>query len=317
MHLGARLVLADTNKDDFNLSVDSVKSLISEKTKAIIPVDIGGLPCDYDALNRVVNQPEIIAKFNPETPEQEKLARVLILADAAHSLGAIYKDKKTGLLADITVFSFHAVKNLTTSEGGAIALNLPEPFDNKEIYDYLNIVTLHGQTKDALAKSVGKNWKYDVIVPGYKSNMTDLVASLGLIEIQNYDEENLARRKQIFQYYTTRFKDFDWAVIPPYKTKDYESSYHIYMIRIKNSDEETRDKIIQGMFSRNISVNVHFQPIPILSYYKNYGFKIEDYPAAYQNYITEISLPVYYDLTDEELKSIADSLIETCKESGL
>ncbi len=317
MHLGAKPVLADTNEKDFNIDVESVKNLISERTKAVMPVDIGGLPCNYEKLNEVVNLPGIRARFNPESPEQKKLGRVLLLSDAAHSLGASYKGRKTGVLADVTVFSFHAVKNLTTSEGGAIALNLPVPFHNQEIYDYLNIFTLHGQTKDAFAKSVGKNWKYDVIVPGYKSNMTDLVASLGLIEIENYDHENLERRKQIFDYYTSRFKEYDWAVIPPYKSEKFESSYHIYMIRIKNADEAFRDKIIQGMFAKEVSVNVHFQPIPVLSYYKDCGFKMEEYPKAYKNYSSEISLPVYYDLSDKDLKTVADVLIETCNENGL
>ncbi|MCF8336035.1 MAG: DegT/DnrJ/EryC1/StrS family aminotransferase [Bacteroidales bacterium] len=317
LRCGAKLVLADTNEDDFNIAVDSVRNLISERTKVIIPVDIGGLPCNYTALNQLIRSPEIKNKFTPSGENQKKLGRILLLADAAHSLGAKYNNKMTGLLADATVFSFQAVKNLTTSEGGAIAFNLPQPFDNVELYEYLNIASLHGQTQDALAKSRNKSWKYDVIMPGYKFNMTDLVASIGVVEIENYEEDHLTRRKQIFEYYTNRLKIFDWAVTPEYKTTEYESSYHIYMLKIKGASEELRDKIMEGMFAGNVSVNVHFQPIPLLSYYNNNGFKIKDYPNSYKNYISEISLPVYYDLSDEDLNTIVDTLIETCKEIGL
>ncbi len=314
IHCGAKPVLVDVNPDDFNISINAIKEAINSRTKVIIPVDIGGFPCDYDSIFNLVNQPEIKKLFVANNENQLKLGRILILADAAHSLGAIYKNKKVGSIADITVFSFHAVKNLTTAEGGAIALNLPEPFDNETIYKYLCIFSLHGQSKDALAKMQKGAWRYDVIEAGFKVNMTDLQASIGLVEIDRYDNDTLLKRKSIFEYYDYEFQNYEWALLPKWKDNDRLSSFHVYMLRIKNINEALRDTIIQKIFDKDVSVNVHFQPLPLLSAYKNIGFKIEDYPIAYQNYSCEISLPVYYDITAEQLNTVVNAVVASISE---
>jgi dTDP-4-amino-4,6-dideoxygalactose transaminase len=278
MHCGAKPVMVDINEKDFNISVEAIKKAITPHTKVIIPVDISGFPCDYDLINNLVNEPEVKALFKPNHINQEKLNRILIMADAAHSIGAKMNGKQSGSLTDVSVFSFHAVKNLTTAEGGAISLNLPEPFNCEEIYSDLNRKSLHGQSKDALAKTQG-NWKYDVLEAGYKCNMTDLNAAIGLIELARYDR-NLERRKNIFNQYVSGFKSKDWAIIPPFFDEGKESSYHLFLLRIKNIDEPTRDRIIQNIFDQGVSVNVHFQPLPLLTVYKNEGYQIEDYPVA-------------------------------------
>lgn len=314
IHCGAKPVLVDVNLDDFNISINAIKEAINNKTKVIIPVDIGGFPCDYDSIIRLVNQPEIKRLFVANNENQQKLNRILILADAAHSLGAVYKNKKIGSIADITVFSFHAVKNLTTAEGGAIALSLPEPFDNETIYKYLCIYSLHGQSKDALAKMQKGSWRYDIIEPGYKANMTDLQASIGLVEIARYDNDTLLKRRNIFEYYDNEFKKYAWAVLPKWSDNNRISSFHAYMLRIKGIDEEQRDKIIHSIFTKGVSVNVHFQPLPMLTAYKNIGYKLSDYPIAWECYSREISLPVFYDLTSEQMKMVTEAVAESVKE---
>lgn len=315
IHCGATPVLVDV-EDDFNISLKAVERAITDKTKVIMPVDFAGYPCDYDKLNNLVNQPEIKNKFKANTIEQEKLGRILILSDAAHSFGAEYKGKKTGVLTDVTVFSFHAVKNLTTAEGGAIALNLPEPFDNKVIYDYLCVFSLHGQNKDALAKMQKGNWKYDVIEAGYKCNMTDMAAAIGLIELNRYEKDTLVKRMKIFETYDIAFKNKSWAILPEYFNQEKKSSFHLYPLRIKGITEEQRDLIIQKIFDQDVSVNVHFIPIPLLSYYRKKGYKIENYPMAYKNFSTEITLPVFYNLTVEQQKQVI-AAVENAVESVL
>jgi len=302
LHCGATPIMVDVN-NDFNIDIEAVKEKITAKTKAIIPVDIGGYPCDYDALKQLIKSEEVRRKFNATTEEQNQLGRILLMADAAHSLGAHYKGEPLGTNADATVYSFHAVKNLTTAEGGAIVLNLPKPFDMEEIYNKLNTKSLHGQTKDALAKTTG-NWRYDVIEAGYKSNMTDILASLGLVEIKRYASETIPRRKEIFTQYKEAFETEVWAELPHFKNKDKESSYHLFMLRIKGVTEKQRDAIIDDIFSNGVSVNVHFQPLPLLSLYKGLGYDMADYPKAFDNYSREISLPVYYDLSDTQVKTI-------------
>lgn len=307
-HCGATPVFVDV-KDDFNISIPAVEKAITEKTKVIMPVDFAGFPCDYDELNALVNKLEVKKKFMPNSSEQEKLGRILILSDAAHSFGAFYKGKKTGSLTDVSVFSFHAVKNLTTAEGGAIALNLPEPFDNKALYDYLCIFSLHGQNKDALAKMQKGNWKYDVIEAGYKCNMTDMAAAIGLVELNRYENDTLVKRRQIFENYDKAFQTKTWAILPVYTNSDKISSFHLYPLRIKGITETQRDQIIQKIFDQEVSVNVHFIPIPLLSYYKNKGYKIEDYPQAYHNYSNEITLPVFYNLTEDQQEQVIKAVI--------
>lgn len=312
IHCGAKPVFADIG-NDFNIDVANIRKLITPKTKVIMPVDFGGFPCDYDAINALVKADDIKKTFVAENDVQKKLGRILVLSDAAHSFGAVYKGKKTGTLTDVTVFSFHAVKNLTTAEGGAVALNLPAPFSNQEVYNYLCIYTLHGQNKDALAKMQKGNWRYDIIEAGYKCNMTDIMASIGLVELSRYDE-TIARRKELTENYNKAFERFNWALLPPSVTPSAETCYHLYALRINGSSEAQRDAIMQKMFDKDIAVNMHFLPVPMLSFYKNLGYQITDYPVAHKTCISEISLPLFYNLTDEQQQFVISSLQEAVAE---
>ena len=308
VHCGAKPVMVDVNADDFNINIQNIEKAITEKTKVIIPVDFAGLPCDYDELNQLVYNEKIRCKFTPRTLEQETLGRILILSDSAHSIGAIYNYKHTGALTDVSVFSFHAVKNLTSAEGGAICLNLPTPFNLEEIYKQLRTKSLHGQTKDALSKTQIGNWRYDVCEAGYKCNMTDILAAIGLVELERYENDMLVKRKHIFDKYTEAFSKDERFEVPVYETDTKQSSYHVYPLRIKNITEKERDVIIQQVAMQNISLNVHFIPLPMLSFYKNNGYDIQDFPVAYDNYAREISLPVYYDLTDEQVERVIEAI---------
>ena len=314
VHCGAKPVMVDVNADDFDVCLENVRRAITDKTKVIMPVDLGGMPCAYDELFELVETEEVKTLFQAKTEEQRKLGRILILSDSAHSIGAEYKGRKAGCLADVSVFSFHAVKNLTTAEGGAIMLNLPEPFDNEEVYRYLCTYTLHGQNKDALAKTKRGAWRYDVLVSGFKGNMTDIMASIGLVELSRYEDDTLHYRKCIYDQYTDAFSRYGWAELPIYETEDRKSSYHVYCLRVKGITEQQRDEIIQRIFDRDVSVNVHFQPLPLLSAFKNKGYKIEDYPVAYDNYCREISLPVWYGLSEEMVKTVIDAVICSVEE---
>jgi dTDP-4-amino-4,6-dideoxygalactose transaminase len=310
MHCGATPVLVDVNRDDFNINIAAVEKAITARTKVIMPVDFGGLPCDYTALMALVNKPAVKSHFKASTKEQEQLGRIMILSDAAHSLGAFYKGRHTGVCADVSVFSFHAVKNLTTAEGGAIALHLPAPFDNEEVYKYLCILTLHGQNKDALAKMQKGNWKYDIIEAGFKCNMTDLMAAIGLVELKRYENDTLIKRKQVCEFYYKSLQRYSWAELPVMQDEDRESSYHLFPLRIKGISEEQRDAIIQSVFDEDVSVNVHFIPIPMLSFYKNKGYKMDDYPVTYDNFSREISLPVFYSLSEEQLQRVIAAVVK-------
>lgn len=314
VHCGAKPVMVDVNADDFDVCLEKVREAITDKTKVIMPVDLGGMPCAYDELFELVEAEDVKTLFQAKTEEQGKLGRILILSDSAHSIGAEYKGRKAGCLADVSVFSFHAVKNLTTAEGGAIMLNLPEPFDNEEVYRYLCTYTLHGQNKDALAKTKRGAWRYDVLVSGFKGNMTDIMASIGLVELSRYEDDTLHYRKCIYDQYTDAFARYGWAELPIYETEDRKSSYHVYCLRVKGITEQQRDEIIQRIFDKDVSVNVHFQPLPLLSAFKNKGYKIEDYPVAYDNYCREISLPVWYGLSEEMVKTVIDAVICSVEE---
>lgn len=315
VHCGATPVFVDVNEDDFNISTEHIRRAVTEKTKAIISVDFAGFPCDYDEINALVNETDIKAKFNPSHENQQKLGRILVMADAAHSFGAVYKGRHTGVLCDVSVFSFHAVKNLTTAEGGAVALNFDEPFDNQAIYTDLNRLSLHGQSKDAMAKFSGKaSWEYDVLEAGFKCNMTDIHAAIGLTEIERYDEENLAARKLIFDVYSASFSEYTRFRIPVYETADKTSSYHVYPLRINGITVEQRNQIIEKIFEKEISVNVHFKPVPMMTAYTKLGYNIKDYPVALANYRAEISLPVYYGLDTEKLNLVMDAVLESAAE---
>ncbi|HKR04242.1 MAG TPA: DegT/DnrJ/EryC1/StrS family aminotransferase [Bacteroidia bacterium] len=313
-HCGAKPVMVDAG-NDFNVDVTQIEKAITPNTKAIMPVDFAGLPCDYDAINELVRRADVKNKFRPKNENQKKLGRIMVLADAAHSVGATYKGKKAGSLTDASVFSFHAVKNLTTAEGGCIALNFDAPFDNEELYKFLCIYILHGQNKDALAKMQKGNWRYDIIEAGFKCNMTDILAAIGLVEIARYDSDTLVKRKYICEKYSDAFAKKNWAEVPKLQTSNLkpqtvtEGSYHLYPLRIKGIKEEQRDKIIAEIFNKDVSVNVHFIPLPMFSYYKREGYKISDYPVAYDNYSREISLPVFYDLTDGQIQTVIEAVV--------
>jgi dTDP-4-amino-4,6-dideoxygalactose transaminase len=233
----------------------------------------------------------------------------LVMSDAAHSFGGVYNSKPTGVLADITVFSFHAVKNLTTAEGGAICLNLPAPFDNNEVYTTLRLWSLNGQTKDAFSKTKAGGWRYDIVYQGFKINMPDILAAIGLSQIKQYKDVILPERRRVFDFYDAAFTQYDWAQLPPYHKQNCTSSFHLYPLRIKGISESQRDLIIEKITETGVAVNVHFQPLPLLSLFKNNGYEIKNYPVAYDNYSREISLPIYPQLTPEQLKYIVESVV--------
>ena len=308
---GGKPIMVDS-QEDFNISVKAIKEAITEKTKAIIPVDIAGFPCDYKSIMDLVNSDEIKAKFHPTSEVQEKLKRILVLSDSAHSIGAHYGDKRTGSETDLAIFSLHAVKNVTTAEGGAICLNLPKPFDNDELYKELRLRALNCQTKDAFTKTKAGGWKYDIIGQGMKINMADVNAAIGLAQIREY--ENLLReRKRVFNIYTKAFADCEWAITPPSVSGIKESSYHIYALRIKGITEEQRDAIIQEISKDEVAVNVHFIPMPMLTLFKGLGYDIKNYPNAYNNYAHEISLPIYPQLSEEKVLFVAQTVIKAYK----
>jgi len=313
IHCGAKVVMVDVN-EDFTINIDNIKKAITSRTKAIIPVDVAGLPVDYDAIMSLVNDEEIKKLFSPNTERQNKLGRIMVLNDAAHSFGAFYKGKKVGSQCDFTVFSFHAVKNLTTAEGGAIAMNLPVPFSNNELYSELNTYSLHGQNKDALAKTQKGSWEYDVIDAGYKCNMTDILASIGLIELSRYDNDTLIRRKEIVEKYNNLLSKYNWAIIPTCKDEKRESSYHLYLLRIKGLSIEQRNAIIQKIFDKDVSVNVHYKPLPLLTAYKSRGYSLFDYPVSQSLWENEISLPIFYAMTDEMVLEVVNAVVNSYNE---
>ena len=303
LHAGAKPVMVDSGTD-FNISVEAIRNAVTPKTKAIIPVDIAGFPCDYDRIMQLVNEPEIHDLFQASSPVQEKLGRILVMNDAAHSLGAYYtRNQRTGCETDISIFSLHAVKNVTTAEGGAICLNLPEPFDNAELYKELRMMSLNCQTKDAFSKSKAGGWRYDIVGLGMKINMADVNAAIGLAQIREYPEL-LKERKRVFNIYSEGFADCDWALLPPSVDREKESSYHIYALRIKGFTEEQRDRMIDEIAKSEVAVNVHFIPMPMLSFFHSLGYDIKDYPQAYENFKGEISLPIYPQLNEEQLQFI-------------
>lgn len=313
IHTGAKPVMVDINPDDFNISVEAIRKAITPKTKVIMPVDIAGFPCDYDGIFEIVNDPAIKSLFQGNSNYQNKLGRILVASDAAHSFGATYGGKRSGSIADVSCFSFHAVKNLTTAEGGTMSINLPDTFDHEEIYKELCIKILHGQNKDALAKAQKGNWRYDVEEPGFKCNMTDIQAAIGLVELDRF-QENLDRRKTICLAYNEGFKNEPWALLPKLKDDKRETCYHLYQLRIAGASESQRDAIMQAIFDQDVSVNVHFQPLPVLTAYKKRGYKIEDYPEAWDKYANEITLPVYFDLKDEQVQTVIHAVKTAVKQ---
>ncbi|MEO1714480.1 MAG: DegT/DnrJ/EryC1/StrS family aminotransferase [Bacteroidota bacterium] len=303
MHCGAKPVMVDVRPEDATIDPQAVAAAITPHTKAIMPVDLGGMPAVYDELWEVVETHKNL--FQATTPEQEQLGRPLMLTDAAHSLGAIYQGKSSAQQADATVFSFHAVKNVTTAEGGAICLNLPSSFDVLALYRTLNTQSLHGQSKDALAKFGKNSWEYDVHSAGFKCNMPDVLAAIGLVEIKRYTNDTLPKRIQLFEDYQQFLKPMDWAQRPFAKDEHRQSSAHLYLLRIKDFDLEFRNAMIQRIFDQGVSVNVHYKPLPLLSFYKNLGYHMGDFPVACDWWQRVITLPIFYDLQKSQVERVA------------
>ncbi|OEF99790.1 capsular biosynthesis protein [Vulcanibacillus modesticaldus] len=299
-HVGAKIILVDTAKDSFQMDYEQLEQAITEKTKAIISVDIAGVMSDYDKIFEIINRKQNL--FDPSNEIQKAIGRVIVLADAAHSFGAMYKGKKSGEVADFTCFSFHAVKNITTAEGGAVTWrDIPE-IDNDEVYKKFMLLSLHGQSKDALAKTKLGAWEYDIVYPAYKCNMTDIMASLGLAQLQRYPEI-LKRRKQIIEMYDKALLSDEVDTLKHYG-EDFSSSGHLYLVRLLGKDEKYRNKIIEKMAEKGIATNVHYKPLPMHTAYKNLGFDIKDYPNAFDMYKNEITLPLHTLLTDEQVEYV-------------
>ena len=303
---GAKPVMVDSG-DDFNISVDAIRRAITPRTKVILPVDIAGWPCDYDAIMSLVNEPDIKAMFQPSSPIMERMGRITVVNDSAHSIGARYGGHRSGAQTDIAIFSLHAVKNVTTAEGGAICLNMPQPFDNSELYSQLRLMSLNCQTKDAFTKNKAGGWRYDIVGMGMKANMADVNAAIGLAQIRQYDHL-LAERRRVFDAYDKAFSQLPWALTPPVRDERRETSYHVYALRIKDVTEEQRDAIIAEISTHDIAVNVHFVPLPMLTFFHSLGYDIKDYPQAYRNYAHEITLPCYPQLSDEAVEAVIQAV---------
>jgi len=307
MNIGATVVMVDVG-DDFTLAADTLRAAITPATKAILPVDIGGWPADYDSIHAVLDDPEVRALFTPTTPRQHKLGRILVVSDAAHSIGATYKGKPNGQWSDVAVFSLHSVKNVTTGEGGAICLNLPEPFDNDEEYLFLRAFSLNGQNKSAFEKNQTGSWRYDIVDQGLKVNMPDIGAAIGLAQMRKYPTELLPDRKRMFARYQEAFAHDEWAILPRVKDDERESSCHLYMLRIAGVDEARRDAIIDVISTRGIGVNVHYIPMAMLTLFKSRGYAMADYPKTYELYSNEITLPLYNTLTDDQIDEVIEAV---------
>ena len=308
MWAGAIPVMVDSG-DDLNISVDAIRRAITPRTKAIIPVDIAGWPCDYDAIMQLVNEPEVKAMFQPTSPVMERMGRITVINDSAHSIGSHYRGRASGSETDIAIFSLHAVKNITTAEGGAVCLNMPAPFDNRQLYNELRLMSLNCQTKDAFTKSQAGGWRYDIVGMGMKANMADVNAAIGLAQIRQYPQL-LERRRHIFETYNSAFGQRPWAVLPPSADGQRESSYHIYALRIKDFTEEQRDATIAEISKSEVAVNVHFTPLPMLTLFRELGYDMSLYPQAYRNFAHEITLPCYPQLTDEQVQFVIDTVVE-------
>lgn len=305
-HVGANVVMVDTAKNSYQMDYDKLAEAITEKTKAIIPVDIAGVMCDYDKIFEIVESKKSL--FKPNNEYQNALGRVMVLADSAHGFGAEYKGRKSGCVADFTSFSFHAVKNLTTAEGGALTWNSVEGIDDEEIYKKLMLLTLHGQSKDALAKTQLGAWEYDIVAPYYKCNMTDIMAAIGLAQIERYDGM-LKKRKRLIKMYDAGLKDIGFESLEHYNDEVY-SSGHLYLTRIMGKDADFRNDFIIKMAERGIACNVHYKPLPMHTAYKNLGFDIKDYPNAYNQFANEVTLPLNTLMTEDDVEYVIENIKE-------
>lgn len=309
-HVGAKLVLVDTQEDSLEIDYDKAAELINENTKAIIPVDLAGIPCDYDRIFEIVENKKELFEANNDL--QKSFNRIIVIADTAHALGASYKGNKIGSVADFSNFSFHAVKNFTTAEGGYATWKDREGIDNEALYKQYQLLSLHGQSKDALNKTKLGSWEYDVMGPWYKCNMTDVLASIGLAQVRRYPEL-LKRRKSIIEKYDKNFRPLGVETLNHFDD-NHNSSGHLYITRIPGIDTDSRNRIIEEMAKVGIACNVHYKPLPLLTAYKNLGFDIKDYPNAYDHYKNEITLPLHTKLTDEEVDYIIEKYCEIIKE---
>lgn len=309
-HVGAEIVLVDTVENSFDMDLCALENAINEKTKAIICVDLGGVMCDYERIFDIVNKKSHI--FTPDNSIQKAIGRVAVIADAAHALGANQNGKMCGEVADFTSFSFHAVKNLTTAEGGAVVWRNIDGISNDDIYYEYQLLSLHGQSKDALAKTQLGAWEYDIKYLAYKCNMTDIMAGIGLAQFERYPEM-LCRRHEIIEKYDSAFKPLGVKTLP-HKSKNHISSGHLYFTRVPGADFEKRNQIIIKMAEKGIACNVHYKPLPMMTAYKNLGFDIKDYPNAYKQFENEITLPLHTRLTDEEVDYIIENFISCIKE---
>ena len=303
-HVGAKIILVDTNKEDKFMDLEALENAITEKTKVIIPVDLAGMPCKYDEIFEIVERKK--ALFKPNNKLQEKIGRVVVMADAAHSLGAEYKGKPSGSIADFTCFSFHAVKNFTVAEGGSVTWNRALGLDDDEIYREFQLLSLHGQSKDALSKTKLGSWEYDIVAPNFKCNLTDIASGIGLAQLKRYPDL-LKRRFEIVGRYN---KGFEGTRVKPFVhfEEDKKSCCHLYIVNIEGVSEEERNEIIVKMAEKGIATNVHYKPLPMHTAYKNLGFDIKDYPNAYNNYKSQITLPLHTLLTDEQVDYIIENL---------
>lgn len=305
-HVGAKIVMVDCAPGSFEMDYDKVRDAITEKTKAIIPVDLAGIPCNYDKLFEIVEAKKSLFKANNKI--QEAIGRIAITADGAHALGAKWHDKMVGEIADFTSYSFHAVKNFTTGEGGALVWKDIEGIDNEDVYKQLQLLSLHGQSKDALAKTQLGAWEYDVVGPYYKCNMTDIMAAIGLVQFDRYPKL-LTRRREIIAMYNEGLKDCDVQVLDHYN-EEHLSSGHLYIVRLLGKDSDYRNKFIIKMGENGIATNVHYKPLPMHTAYKNLGFDIKNYPNAYEMFKNEVTLPLHTNLTNEEVNYIIKNFKE-------
>ena len=297
-HVGAKLVLVDTMPGSFELDYDKVAEAINERTKAVIPVDLGGVPCDYDRLLFAVDSKKHL--FSARNEIQEAFGRVVIVADAAHAFGATWHGRKIGSVADFTSFSFHAVKNFTTAEGGALTWRNVEGIDNEALYHEFQLLSLHGQSKDALAKTQLGAWEYDIVYPAYKCNMTDIMAAIGLVQMKRYPDM-LLRRRHLISRYDKVMAECNVSVLDHYNDS-HQSSGHLYLARLSGKDSSFRNSVITEMADRGIACNVHYKPLPMMTAYKALGFNINDYPNAYRQFENEVTLPLHTLLTDEQVE---------------
>lgn len=311
-HVGAKLVFVDVQKDSLEPDYEQLENLINEKTKVIIPVDLGGIPCDYDRLYEIVERKKDL--FRPNNAIQKAMGRISINADTAHAFGATWHGKKVGSIADFSSFSFHAVKNLTTAEGGALTWKSIPGIDDNDIYQQVQLLSLHGQSKDALAKTQLGAWEYDIVGPWYKCNMTDVMAAIGLGQMTRYDSI-LARRKEIINKYDSALRPLGIQTLSHY-TESHQSSGHLYITRVPNIDLEKRQEIIVKMAEKGVACNVHYKPLPMMTAYKNMGFDIQNYPNAYNQFVNEITLPLHTRLSDEDVDYVISCFKESLEECG-